>query len=191
MLWNEEVRESVLQRLTGYRYTHTLGVERAARWLAQKYGADEEQAACAACFHDITKRLSQEEQLNLCRKYDIIPSDVEKEEWKMLHGKTAAAIAQHEYGAPHVVTEAIACHTTGRGSMTALDKVLYMADYIEETRSFDGVETARALAKKDIDEALLYCFDGSIRDLVERCKLIHGDTIEARNSLIALGTRRR
>lgn len=184
MQWNETVRQSVLARLSGYRYTHTLGVERAAQLLAARYGADVEKAACAACFHDITKRLSREEQLNLCDKYGIIPSDVEKVEWKMLHGKTAAAVARFEYQVTPDIAQAIACHTTGRANMTVLDKILYLADYIEENRIFDGVQTARALAKKDMDEALLYCFDSSLAELLERNKLIHADTVEARNDLI-------
>lgn len=187
MLWNETIRLSILGRLSGYRYTHTLGVERAAIRLAQQYGCDEEKAAMAACMHDITKRLSREEQLYLCEKYDIIPGDVEKTEWKMLHGKTAAAIAKHEYGAADDVTEAIACHTAGRAGMTLLDKIVYLADYIEETRDFEGVEQARRLAKEDIDRAMLYCFDSSIYDLLERNKLIGADTIAARNELVAQG----
>ena len=108
----------------------------------------------------------------------------------MLHGKTAAAIARREYGAPQDVADAIAYHTTGRADMTLLDKILYLADFIEDTRDFDGVEPARALAKKDIDQALLYCFDSSLSDLVERGKLIHADTIAARNSLLSQGVTR-
>ncbi|WP_087065246.1 bis(5'-nucleosyl)-tetraphosphatase (symmetrical) YqeK [Intestinibacillus massiliensis] len=190
MLWDETIRQSILGRLSGYRYTHTLGCERAAKWLAEQYGGDVQKAAFAACLHDITKRLSRDEQLYLCDKYDIIPCDVEKVEWKMLHGKTAAAIARREYGAPQDVADAIAYHTTGRADMTLLDKILYLADFIEDTRDFDGVEPARALAKKDIDQALLYCFDSSLSDLVERGKLIHADTIAARNSLLSQGVTR-
>lgn len=105
----------------------------------------------------------------------------------MLHGKTAAAIACHEYGAPSDVVNAIAYHTTGRANMTLLDKILYLADYIEETRDFDGVEPARALAQKDLDQAMLYCLDSSLAELIERDKLIHGDTISARNDLLFHG----
>ncbi|MBR3866241.1 MAG: bis(5'-nucleosyl)-tetraphosphatase (symmetrical) YqeK, partial [Butyricicoccus sp.] len=140
MLCNELVRQSILSRLSGYRYQHTLGCEKAAVELARRFGADVEKAAFAAILHDITKRHSREEQLYLCEKYDIIPCDVEQIEWKMLHGKTAAAIAAHEYGAPADVCDAIACHTTGKAGMTILDKVIYLADFIEETRDFDGVE---------------------------------------------------
>lgn len=186
-LWNTEIRQRILAKLTGYRYEHTLGVERAAIALAEKYGADPQKAACAACFHDITKRLSCEEQLNLCDKYGIIPNDVEAAEWKMLHGVTAAAIASHEYHLPQDIVEAIACHTAGRANMTILDKILYLADYIDDTRSFDGVETARALAWENMDKALLYCFDQSLEDLVKRRKLIHVNTVLARNELVANG----
>ena len=189
MLCNEEMRKGILSRLKGYRYPHSLGVERAAKWLAQQYGGDVEKAAVAGILHDITKHLSPQEQLNLCEKYGIIPCTVEKSEPKMLHGKTAAAIAREEYGMPGDVCTAIACHTTGRHGMTLLDKILYLADYIEETRDFPGVEKARELAKVDIDRALLYCYDQTLTELVARGKLIHSDTIAAYNDMIRQGVR--
>ncbi len=189
MLCNDEMRKGILSRLKGYRYEHSLGVERAAIWLAEKYGGDPEKAGVAAILHDITKHLSPQEQLNLCEKYGIIPCTVEKSEPKMLHGKTAAAIARAEYGMPEDVCTAIACHTTGRHGMTILDKILYLADYIEETRDFPGVDKARKLAKHDIDRALLYCYDQTLIELVERGKLIHSDTIAAYNDMIRQGVR--
>lgn len=190
MLCDETMRKDILSRLSGYRLEHTLGCERAAVQLAHRYGGDVEKCAFAAILHDITKRLSREEQLYLCEKYGIIPCDVEKIEWKMLHGKTAAAVAEREYRAPADVVHAIACHTTGCADMTLLDKIIYLADFIEETRDFKGVEPARAIAKQNIDQALLYCFDFSLSDLVERGKLIHKDTCEARNWLIRQGVTR-
>ena len=189
MLCNEEMRKGILSRLKGYRYQHSLGVERAAVWLAGKYGGDPEKAAAAGILHDITKHLSPQEQLNLCEKYGIIPCTVEKSEPKMLHGKTAAAIARAEYGMPQDVCDAIACHTTGKHGMTILDKILYLADYIEETRDFPGVDKARELAKDSIDRALLYCYDQTLIELVARGKLIHSDTIAAYNEMIRQGIR--
>ena len=187
MLYDEKMRQDILSRLEGYRYTHTLGCERAAIWLGEKYGEDPKKCSLAAVLHDITKRLSREEQLYLCDKYGIIPCDVEKIEWKMLHGRTAAAIAKDVYNIPDDVAHAIEYHTTGCEKMTTLDKIIYLADFIEETRDFKGVEPARALAKKNIDKALLYCFDFSLSDLIERGKLIHKDTMQARNWLIGQG----
>ena len=187
MLYDKKMREDILSRLEGYRYTHTLGCEKAAMWLGEKYGEDPKKCSLAAVLHDITKRLSREEQLYLCDKYGIIPCDVEKIEWKMLHGRTAAAIARDVYKIPEDVAHAIEYHTTGCENMTTLDKIVYLADFIEETRDFKGVEPARALAKKDIDKALLCCFDFSLSDLIERGKLIHKDTMQARNWLIKQG----
>lgn len=187
MLCTEEIRVDILSRLTGYRLKHTLGCEKAARELAKRYGGDEEKAALAMLLHDITKNYSREEQLNLCEKYGIIPKDIEKTEWKMLHGRTAAAIARAEYHAPEDVCHAIAYHTTGCADMSLLDKIVYMADYIEENRSFEGVKTARKLATRNLDKALLYCFNSSLRDLLHRDKQIHMDTVAARNSLLRGG----
>lgn len=190
MLCDAKMRKEILSRLSGYRLKHTLGCERAAVMLAKRFGGDEEKCAFAAILHDITKRLSREEQLYLCENYGIIPCDIEKMEWKMLHGKTAAAIAEKEYHASADIVHAIAVHTTGCANMTLLDKIIYLADFIEETRDFKGVEPARALARQGIDQALLYCFDFSLTDLVERGKLIHKDTFEARNWLIWQGVLR-
>lgn len=190
MLCDAKMRKEILSRLSGYRLEHTLGCERAAVMLAKRFGGDEEKCAFAAILHDITKRLSREEQLYLCENYGIIPCDIERMEWKMLHGKTAAAIAEKEYHASADIVHAIAVHTTGCANMTLLDKIIYLADFIEETRDFKGVEPARALARQDIDQALLYCFDFSLTDLVERGKLIHKDTFEARNWLIWQGVLR-
>ncbi len=184
MLYNEETRIDILSRLSGFRLKHTLGCEKAARELARKYGEDEEKCAYAMLLHDITKTFSREEQLNLCQKYGIIPNDVEKTEWKMLHGKTAAAIAADIYDAPEDMVHAIAYHTTGCANMTLLDKIVYMADYIEENRSFDGVKTARKLAARDLDKALLYGLNSSLRELLQRGKQINIDTVLARNWLM-------
>lgn len=184
MLCDDEKRRDILSRLSGFRLKHTLGCEKAARELARRYGEDEEKCAYAMLLHDITKTFSQQEQLNLCEKYGIIPNDVEKKEWKMLHGKTAAAIAADLYSAPPDVVHAIAYHTTGCANMTLLDKIVYMADYIEENRSFDGVKTARKLAAQNLDKALLYGLNASLRDLIHRGKQIHVDTISARNWLL-------
>ena len=173
MLCDEKMRRDILSRLHGYRYEHSLGVERCAIALAKKYGGDPALAGAAGILHDITKHLSPQEQLNLCEKYGIIP----------------CTVARREYHMPDEVCDAIACHTTGRAKMTILDKILYLADYIEETRDFPGVEKARELAKTSMDRALLYCYDQTLIELITRGKLIHSDTIAAYNDMIRQGVR--
>ena len=98
-----------------------------------------------------------------------------------LLGLHAGTLAE---GAPADVVHAIAYHTTGCADMTLLDKIVYMADYIEENRSFDGVKTARKLAARNLDKALLYGMNSSLRDLIHRGKQIHVDTVSARNWLL-------
>ena len=179
MLCDEKMRGDILSRLHGYRYEHSLGVERCAIALAKKYGGDPALAGAAGILHDITKHLSPQEQLNLCEKYGIIPCTVEKSEPKMLHGKTAAAIARREYHMPDEVCDAIACHTTGRAKMTILDKILYLADYIEPTRDFDGVEPLRKLAYEDIDAAMALGLKMSLEELGAAGIVPHSDSVEA------------
>ena len=115
MLCNDEMRQGILARLHGYRYEHTLGVWSGlpGSWQSAS-AAIRKRQGWPAILHDITKHLSPQEQLNLCEKYGIIPCTVEKSEPKMLHGKTAAAIAREEYDMPEDICDAIACHTTGK-----------------------------------------------------------------------------
>ena len=124
MLCNEEMRKSILSRLQGYRYEHSLGVERAAIMLAEKYGEDPEKAGTAGILHDITKYLSPQEQLNLCEKYILIPCTVEKSELKMLHGKTAAAIARAEFACPRISAMPSPAIPPGKNHMTLLGQDL-------------------------------------------------------------------
>ena len=184
MICTEEMRREILSRLSGYRLKHTLGCEKAARKLAKKFGEDEEKCAFAMLLHDITKEFSKEQQLNLCEKYGIIPKGVEQTEWKMLHGKTAAAIAQHEYGAPQDVVDAIAYHTTGRANMTKIEKIAYLADYIEPSRDFPGVEDLRRAVHADLDGGLLKALDDSIRDMQQWGNPVHHNTLDARDYLL-------
>jgi len=138
------------------RVLHMRGTEAAAVSLAEHWGADVELAREAAILHDITKGLNREAQLQIYEEYDIIPDDFESGSEKLLHAMSGALVARARFGVCDAVFEAIACHTTGRGGMTLLDKVLYLADYIEPNRDFPEVEHMRELAYTDIDAALLY-----------------------------------
>ena len=84
---------------------------------------------------------------------------------KLLHSKTGAAIARWEYGMPERVCDAICWHTTGKPDMTTLEKILYIADYMEPTRDFDGVERLRALVYEDLDAAVRLGLEMSVEDL--------------------------
>ena len=117
--------------------------------------------------------------MRLCKEYGIINDTIEASEAKLLHSKTAAAIAKDLFGVSDAVHDAILWHTTGRMDMTLLEKVIYLADYIEPTRHFDGVERLRQLAYTDLNLALELGFQMSIEDMQERGIIPHERTMQA------------
>lgn len=128
------------------RIAHVKGTEEEAVRLAQRWGADVEKARRAAILHDCTKYYEMEEQLKICRQYGIVLDDLEQKAVKLLHSKTGACMARYVYGQEDDIYEAIFWHTTGKADMSLLEKILYIADYMEPTRDFPGVERLRELA---------------------------------------------
>ena len=159
----EELRPIALSYLKAKRIPHVLGTEQTAKALAKKYGADVEKARFAALLHDATKRLSMEEQLAL----------------KLLHAKTGAALARDVYGADDEIYNAILWHTTGKPNMTVLEKVLYLADYIEPNRDFDGVDDLRKVVWEDLDRGLAMGLAMTVEEMKERGNPVHYNTLEA------------
>ena len=180
------ILQDLERELSPKRLRHTLGVARTARELAAKFGADAEKAELAALLHDRTREKTLAEQLIICEKYDIITEEQERGSAALLHSATAAAVARDVYGVPEDVAAAIACHTVGRVGMTPLDKALCLADYIEPSRDFPGVDDLRRTACENPDRALLQAFDGTIRHLLDKGSPIHPATVAARNDLLRI-----
>lgn len=161
------------------RIPHVMGCEEEAIRLADRWGADRDKAAEAAILHDCTKKKPLAEQLKICEKYGIEVDAVERVSEKLLHAKTGAMTAKCKFGADRDVVDAIRWHTTGRADMTLLEKVVYMADYIEPNRVFEGVETLRALAYEDLDRAMLLGFEMSLEDVRAQGTQAHENTLAA------------
>lgn len=178
-----ELRACSYSMIRHKRVAHVMGVEEEAVRLAKFWGADPELARHAGILHDCTKYLELAPQLHLCEKYGIPLDDLEQKAVKLLHSKTGACIAKYIFGEPDEVYEAIFWHTTGRANMTLLDKILYMADYIEPNRDFDGVEELRRLAYTDLDQAMLLGVESTIREMEQRGVPIHKNTLAARDWL--------
>ena len=155
------------EMLAERRIRHVAGCEAEAVKLAKRWGCDVDLAREAAILHDITKKLDLTEQLNLCNEYGIIIDEIERKELKLLHSKTGAYIARDRFNVCDEVFGAIFWHTTGKEDMSLLEKVMYLADYIEPTRDFEGVETLRALCYRDIDATLCLGLEMSIADMEE------------------------
>ena len=161
------------------RVPHVAGCEQEAVKLARRWGEDPGDAAEAGILHDITKKLSMDEQLKLAEKYGIVFDTLERANIKLTHAITGAALSRDLFGVTDRVYGAIRWHTTGRPDMTLLEKIIYLADYIEPTRDFEGVEPLRALAYEDIDAAMALGLRMSLDELAAAGTEPHGDSIEA------------
>lgn len=175
-LSNDALRACSLSMVYAKRHAHILGVEEEAVRLAERWGADVELARRAGILHDCTKYLSLEEHLAICEEYGIVPDELERESPKLLHSKTGAALARNLYGQSDEIYWAIYWHTTGKADMSLLEKVIYLADYIEPNRDFEGVEEMRRLCYEDLDAGLLMGLEMSVDDLNERGVPIHKNT---------------
>ena len=182
-----ELRACSYYMMKQKRVPHVMGVEEEAAKLARRWGADETLARRAGALHDCTKYWTLEENTALCAKYGVALDELEQKAVKLLHSKTGACIAKYVFGEPEEVCQAIFWHTTAKEDMTLLEKIIYMADYIEPNRDFAGVERLRALSYKDLDKALLLGVETTIQEMEERGLPIHKRTLMARDWLLAAG----
>ena len=150
----EQLEPIVLRLLNPNRINHVLGCRDTAVELARRWGADENDAARAGILHDITKALDGPLQLTLCREYGTILDEFGYKYPKTLHALTGSLVAERVFGESPAVVNAICHHTTGKADMNLLEKIIYVADYMEPCRNFPGVEKLRELAFSDIDAAL-------------------------------------
>ena len=150
----DELEQVVISLLKPSRVAHVLGCRDTAVELAKRWGADETDAARAGMLHDVTKALDGPLQLTLCDEYGTILTDFGKKYPKTLHALTGALVAERIFGENEAVVEAIRHHTTGKADMSLLEKIIYVADYMEPNRDFPGVEDLRRLAFTDLDAAL-------------------------------------
>ncbi|MCI8912986.1 MAG: nicotinate (nicotinamide) nucleotide adenylyltransferase [Lawsonibacter sp.] len=178
-----ELRACSYSMVLEKRVRHIRGTEEEAVRLAERWGADPEYARRAGILHDCTKYLGQEEQLALCKTYGVELDELEQSAIKLLHSKTGACIARHVFGEPDEVFHAIYWHTTAKADMTTLEKILYVADYMEPNRSFDGVERLRELAYQNLDSALLLGVETTIQEMKDRSLPVHQNTLRAQNWL--------
>lgn len=153
----KKIRKTMEKTLDSNRYEHTLGVEYTAAALAMRYGAPIKSAQLAGLLHDCAKCLSDEKRLAICEKHNISVSEYERRNPSLLHAKVGSFLAMEEYEVTDVdVIHAILNHTTGRPGMSLLEKIIFIADYIEPGRDkAANLERIRELAFVDLDAALL------------------------------------
>lgn len=201
-----ELKEQIQSYISGKRLAHTYAVEEEVEVLADFYGItgeDKLRLCRAALLHDMTKAKKGAEQAALYEELGIEGAAVDLLFPRIMHAKTAAALAKRDF--PLIADDALCAqirwHTTGRAGMTTCEKLLYLADYIEKTRTYEDCLTLRRhfytkIKKTDdiqsrlalLDEIMLESFDMTIRVLLKDGEPICMDTIEARNALICAQT---
>ena len=154
MLPMDKLEKVVVSLLNPNRVNHVLGCRDTAVAMAKHWGANVTDAARAGILHDITKALDGPLQLTLCHQYGTILSDFSRKYPKTLHALTGSLVAERIFGENEAVVEAIRHHTTGKADMNLLEKIIYVADYMEPNRTLPGVEKLRELAFSDIDAAV-------------------------------------
>ena len=175
----EELEAEVVSLLNPNRVAHVLGCRDAAIELARLYGENEVDAARAGLLHDITKAIDGPLQLTLCAEYGIVLDTFSQRFPKTLHALTGSLVAERIFGENENVVSAICHHTTGRANMTLLEKIIYIADYIERNRDFPGVDEMRALAYRDLDAAVLMGLESAVAHVKRQGQDLAPATLEA------------
>ena len=186
----EKIDKDKKKELTERRYEHSIGVMKKAEELAKIYGVNVAEARLAGLAHDIGKDLTKQEKLEYVKDNNIEIDEIEKINVGLLHAKIGADICKKRYGFTQNMQDAIKYHTTGNENMDLLAKIIFVADKIEDGRSYENIEKMRVLeetrrlAKENIDNALLYAIDTSLIYTIQKEKIIHLDSIKTRNMII-------
>ena len=174
-----ELEDIVVRLLDSKRVAHVLGCRDTAAKLARRWGVDETDAARAGLLHDITKALDGPLQLTLCGAYGTMLDDFSRRYPKTLHALTGSLVAQRIFGENEAVVAAICSHTTGKADMNTLEKIIYIADYMEPCRDFPGVERLRELADTDPDAALRCGLEMTLAHLARQGNEVSPESREA------------
>ncbi len=181
----EGYKELLKKRLTAKRYTHTVSVAQTAAKLAKMYESDADQAYMAGLMHDYARDLSPTELLTIAQENDLISDHAEVINPDLLHGVAGAFLLKKEgLITDEAILQAIRYHTTGHPKMSKLDKIIYIADYIEPGRDFPGVDKLRTMSYQNLDYGVLAGLDHTIMFLLQSGAFIHPLSIAARNHML-------
>ena len=181
----EKMLEMLKERLTPGRLSHSLGVSETAGKLALQYGTEPEKARIAGLVHNCARELPNNILLQKAQSFGIVISDVELANPSLLHAPVGAHLAKADFGIEdEQVLQAVKRHTTGAPAMTVLDKIVFLADYIEPNRFFPGVDKLRETAKTSLDDAVIAAYDQTLQFIIAQGGLIHIDSVAGRNFML-------
>lgn len=185
-MWTEKkIIDYLKDNLKESRFKHSLSVRDTAVRLAEKYNADVKKASLAGLVHDCAKNLPNEKLVNICKDEGYELDEISIKNPSIIHGLAGSIIAKKLMKIDDdEVLNAVRFHTTGKKNMSLMEKIIYIADYVEPLRNFPGVEELRIAVESNLDEALLLSFNQTLKFVIDKGQLVHLDTVEARNYLV-------
>lgn len=185
-MWSEvEIKAYLQEELKEDRFNHVVGVVETAEKMASFYGEDIEKARCAALLHDCAKNKNGDEIISILKACGEAITEEHEMNPDLAHGVAGAAIAKRDMGITNPdILNAVKYHTTGRRGMSLLEKIIYLADFIEPSRDFPGVDNIRKQAYINLNKALIKAFDNTISFVISKGAYLLLDTIAARNDIL-------
>ena len=183
----KQIEEKLKEMLPEKRLKHSINVSKCAVKLSEIYNCDKEKAHIAGLVHDCAKYFTHKQIDDYIKQFNIELDPLEVNNIALSHSIVGSYVARHVFNiSDKEIISAIKYHTTGRENMTILEKIIYMADLIEEGRKFPGVEKLRELTfNGKLEEALILSFNNTIKFVIEKNQLIHPRTVEARNYILS------
>ncbi len=189
---NQRITDYLNKNLSAERYRHTICCAKLAAELAMIYGEDKNKAYKAGLLHDVAKELSVDKMREYIKDNGMHVDVYMENNPALLHAYASAAMAEAIFDIDDKeILSAITYHTTGKENMTLLEKIIFIADASDESRTYDKkIEQWRELAKNDIDAAILKVLDFNIVKVVNRGFVLHENTVKARNYLVINNVRK-
>lgn len=187
MISLDEAREAVRKRLSPQRYQHSLGVEDTAAKLAIIHGADEFKARLAGILHDYAKGIDPDRMVSMAEEFGIPLLEEDRLVPDLLHAPLGAELVKRDLGlGDQEILSAISSHTMGNLDMSSLDKIIFLADMIEPGRDYPLLGRLACLCESDLDAAMLFGLDLTIRYCLDQGRILHPQTVAVRNQVLRL-----
>lgn len=181
----EIIKKQLKDLLSEKRFHHSVCVAQRAVELAKIYKQDTDKAYIAGLVHDACKEFSHDEQLKIINDFDIILTDIEKTESNIWHGYAASGYVKDKWGiTDKEILNAVKYHTCGRGDMTVLEKIVFIADLTSYDRDYPDSEKIRKISEKNLDEAIYNCYLYILPFVINRCGRITQNTVDCYNDSV-------
>lgn len=182
---DEQYIEIIRTRLSDYRFHHSMCVAQEAKRLAEKYGADPSKAYTAGILHDIMKDTDKDAQMQVLGDFGVVLDEIEQRSPTLWHARSGEVFLRNILGVTdEEILSAVRYHTTGRAGMSRLEQVVFTADFTSADRDYPDVAVIRSLAEESLTAAIRYGVEYTIRDLIDRGRTVHPDTLAVYNEIV-------